>query len=281
MEMLKGRLAVQRTLYPREITEASRSALLELGIALRQYHDDIVLTGGWAPYYLTKDYFQHCGSMDIDLALKTEIMPRYKNIRDILESLGYVEENPFRFKRTIRSHIDGKDYNIELDLLCERAGAQYVNGLCEVQEALKACVFDGVSLAFDFNFEQEIEAYLPNDGISKATVKVTDLVGSLALKGNALFNRGKPKDSYDIFALTHYNGGPTQAVEYFNSCLRRKQISVANVEFIKIAIARIAYGFQSENHRGPFEVEAFSEYRYKRNIVAAYVNEFLKGLKPI
>lgn len=272
---------LQKKLYPREITEASKSALLELGIALDQYHDDIVLTGGWAPFFITKDHFQHCGSMDIDLALKTDILPKYEYIRKIIESLGYVEERPFRFNRTIRSHIDGKDYSIELDLLCERDGAKYVNGLCEVQEDLHACVFDGVSLAFDYNFEQEIETYLPGNGISKTKIKVTDLVGSLALKGNALLKRGKPKDSYDIFALTHYHGGPAQAAEYFNRCIAGKQISAANKVFLNSALLSISYGFKSENHQGPFEVETFSENKYKRNIVAAYINQFLKGLDQI
>ena len=257
--------------------------MLELGISLHQYHDDIVLTGGWAPFFITKDHFQHCGSMDIDLALKTEIMPRYKHIRKIIEDLGYIEEagNPFRFIRDITSPVDGKDYSIELDLLCERDGAKYVDGLCEVQGDLQACVFDGLSLAFDFNFEQEIETVLPGNGISKTTIKVTDFVGSLALKGNALFKRGKRKDSYDIFALTHYSGGPIQAAEYFNRCIAGKPISAANKLFLKSSMASISYGFKSENHQGPFEVEAFSENKYKRNIVAAYVNQFLRESNQI
>ncbi len=64
-------------MYAKEVTEASNSALLELGIALKRYRDDMVLTGGWAPYFITKDYFPHCGSIDIDFVLKTEIMPNY------------------------------------------------------------------------------------------------------------------------------------------------------------------------------------------------------------
>ena len=199
-------------MYGNEITEASKSALLELGLSLGQYRNDIVLTGGWAPYFITHGFFQHCGSIDIDLALKTETLPKYEKIRTILETLGYIEDrNPFRFSRWIQSPIDGKKYQMHLDLLCEKEGITHIYHLREVQEDLMAHVFDGVSLAFDFNFEQEIETYLPENGKAKTTFKVVDLVGSLALKANALVGRHNIKDSYDIFALTHYHGGTSEA----------------------------------------------------------------------
>ena len=76
-----------------------KSALLELGLSLQMYRNDMVLSGGWAPYFITEKYFEHCGSIDIDLVLKTSIMPKYESIRNIVTSLGYVEENHFRFER--------------------------------------------------------------------------------------------------------------------------------------------------------------------------------------
>ncbi len=269
------------TLYPYEITEASKSALLELGLALHSYHDDIVLTGGWAPYFLTKDHFRHCGSVDIDLALKTEIMPKYDTIREILEGLGYVAKayRPFQFTRTIGSHIDGKEYPMHLDLLCEKEGTKDVFGFRDIQIDLQACAFDGLSLAFDFNFEQEIETVLPGNGTAKTTFKVIDLVGSLALKGRALLERDNPKDSYDIFALTHFNGGPAPASEYFKKRVSGKKLSPIKEELLRQSLANITYGFKDEDHLGPFRVETFSENKYKRNIVAMQVNQFLKGLE--
>ena len=77
-------------MYAREVTEASKSALLQLGLSLKRYHDDMVLVGGWAPYFIVKDHFPHCGSIDIDLALRTTIMPRYDSIRESVIDLGYV-----------------------------------------------------------------------------------------------------------------------------------------------------------------------------------------------
>lgn len=76
-------------MYDRDATETSKGALVELRRALRQYRGDMVLAGGWAPYFLVRNYFDHCGSIDIDFVLKPKVMERYENIKQILERLGY------------------------------------------------------------------------------------------------------------------------------------------------------------------------------------------------
>lgn len=268
-------------MYPREITEASKSALLEIGLALGKYHDDMVLTGGWAPYFLTKDYFGHCGSIDIDLALKTEIMPKYDTIREILEDLGYIPKaySPFQYTRAIQSHIDGKKYPMRLDLLCEKEGTQYVHGMCDVQQDLQACVFDGLSLAFDFCYEQEIETVLPGNGIARTTIQVLDVAGSLALKGKALIERDSPKDAYDIFALTHFRGGPTPAARHVTETVSGVVLSDTKKQLLRDAFSNISYAFQDADHFGPFRVESFSELKYQRRVVAAQVSQFLSEVR--
>ena len=62
-------------MYATEITEASRSALLELGVALKRYHEDMVLSGGWAPYFITRGYFEHCGSTRAQAQLIFSLTP--------------------------------------------------------------------------------------------------------------------------------------------------------------------------------------------------------------
>jgi len=49
----------------------------------------MVLAGGWASYFLLKDYFDHCGSVDVDFVLRPTVIERYENIKQILERLGY------------------------------------------------------------------------------------------------------------------------------------------------------------------------------------------------
>jgi hypothetical protein len=263
-------------MYAREITEASKSALLELGLALKRYHDDIVLTGGWAPYFIAHEYFDHCGSIDIDLALKTEILPKYETIRKTIEDLGYTAENSFRFLKNVRSPVDGKEYDIHLDFLCDKDGLRAIR---EVQPGLGAFAFEGLSLAFDLNFEQHLETVLPGNGVTETTFKVISLPGSLALKGQALNGRAKPKDSYDIFALTHYGGGPAQAARHFNECVLAADLSPSGVEHLERALSYVQSGFKDMSRRGPFHVESFTEGKYDRRVVIAQVNGFLKGIR--
>jgi hypothetical protein len=68
-------------MYDRDFTETSKGALVELLLSLGVYRRHIVLVGGWAPYFLTREYFGHCGSIDIDLVLRPSIIIKYENIR--------------------------------------------------------------------------------------------------------------------------------------------------------------------------------------------------------
>jgi hypothetical protein len=74
-------------MYERDATETSKGALIELCRALRQYRSDMVLAGGWAPYFLVKGYFDHRGSLDIDFVLKPKVVERYENIKKIWKGL--------------------------------------------------------------------------------------------------------------------------------------------------------------------------------------------------
>lgn len=40
-------------MYNENETDASKSALVELGLALKRYHDDMILAGGWAPHFIS------------------------------------------------------------------------------------------------------------------------------------------------------------------------------------------------------------------------------------
>jgi len=56
--------------YDETLVEAARSVLLEVVHLLSQYHDGIVLVGGWVPDLLIPgDATHHIGSIDVDLAL--------------------------------------------------------------------------------------------------------------------------------------------------------------------------------------------------------------------
>ena len=61
---------VKRIDYTAELVEAARSVLLEIMRVLGEYHDDIVIVGGWVPELLfSQADDEHIGSIDVDLAL--------------------------------------------------------------------------------------------------------------------------------------------------------------------------------------------------------------------
>lgn len=125
--------------------------MVELCRALRQYRSDIVLVGGWAPYFLSEKFFDHCGSIDVDFVLRPKIVERYERIKQVLERLGYKPtDSVFRFERTIGSLKTGVRYKVEVDFLTEPEGAEKLPSewLASVQRDLKACVIEGCSIVF-------------------------------------------------------------------------------------------------------------------------------------
>ena len=259
------------TQYSEEQTKDTRRALLELGEALTPYYDDIVLIGGWVPYLLTEgeDDFHHCGSEDIDLALRICIPNKGKTIRQIIETLGYkqVQEFPHRFCK--KKETSGRDNKIQLDFLCEGDKKSHLT----VQEDLKAAPFPLIGIAFYFNSEREIR---DADGAITASLKVADLVGSLVMKSDYDYEK-ENKYLYDVFALTWYKGGPKEAAECFKQIVMNKKanksISEETIEQVKKGVQRIYNTFTRAD--GAHWVHMFDE-QYEYDDVLTRMNLFLE-----
>jgi hypothetical protein len=264
-------------MYDRDATETSKGALVELCRALRQYRNDMVLAGGWAPYFLVKDYFDHCGSLDIDFVLKPTVVERYEKVKEILERLGYVSTgNVFRFERRVASPRSGTEYKIELDFLTEPESAQVLSSvwLASVQTDLKACVIEGCSIVFDHNFEVNLRAIMPGNGEASAILHCANIVASITMKGLALY-RMKDKDSYDIYCMAGFYGkGPKQASEAFMAALKVGRLKNTTIE----AISEIKDAFASQTSQGPSGVMRFIGSENARIDSYQRVNAFLKGL---
>jgi hypothetical protein len=258
-------------------TEASKSALLELGLALKRYHGDMVLTGGWAPYFITNRFFSHCGSIDIDFVLKTSILKKYDSIRKTVIDLGYLKENEFRFSKEVASPVDKKDYSIHLDFLCEKEGLRYMN-IRTVQDDLAAFAFDGCDIAFDFNYEQEVAAVLPKNGKARTTINVVDLVGSLVLKGQAIDGRSKPKDYYDVYSMTFFNGSPDKAARYLNDRVRTRKLAANREKLMNHSLSVIREKFEDADSMGPYQVQTFTDGEIDRLDAFRRIDAFLKAI---
>jgi hypothetical protein len=230
--------------------------MIELNEALRAYRRDFVLVGGWAPYFITKPDFDHCGSLDIDLVFGPKVLEKYESIREVIGTLGFSPtHNPFRFEKEA-----SEGPTVELDILSEEGALRVIpEGFVKVQRDLSAVIIPGSSVALRSNFVAEVTGTLPDGSELSSKIRVADLLAMTALKGHAL---GRPrkleKDSYDVYAMLGYTrGGPLKSAAQFNSRFRSGKISSKDRGFVTEALERIGTYFRTENSRGPVAVSRF------------------------
>jgi hypothetical protein len=252
-------------MYDSKQTKISLGVLVELNEALREYRDSYVLGGGWAPYFITKGEFDHCGSLDIDLILRPQIFTRYETIRESISALGFdPTESPFRFSRNI-----DRNAKIELDFLSEPEALNNIpKKFVEVQEGVKAAIVPGSSLVFTFNTETQFSGTTPDGSELETKMRVSDIVSMVALKGHAI---GRPlkleKDSYDLYAVCGFVGGePKKAAEMFNEHIKNASMIGGQKQFVKEGLTRTRQYFATQNSRGPIAVSRFYGTDDKRRV---------------
>jgi len=268
-------------MYDKNLTEASKSALAELCSTLTTYKKDFVLAGGWAPYFLTKNYFDHCGSKDIDLVLKPTIMTRYESIRNIIKSLGYEETHDFfRFKKNIISPLDKKEYSINVDFLTEPEAVKSIIPFIKVQDDLTACLIEGSRIIFKIQYENEMEATLPNNSKISVTVNIANIVGALTMKGLAL-PRLNDKDSYDIYAIAgHHNGDPIKASKVYIDHIRKTNLTTKEKDTVGLSLNRINQAFRTLDSYGVHSASRFIGANINVD-VHTRINTFMKNVTGI
>jgi hypothetical protein len=147
-------------------------------------------------------------------------------------------------------------YRVEVDFITEPEGAERLpeEWLIPVQRDLKACIIEGSSIVFKYNYEVKFRAVMPGDGEAAAAVYSADIVGSLTMKGLALY-RMKDKDSYDIYAVAgFYNGDPKQASKAF---IKRIKAKKGPEKVTSYSLEEIKNAFASATSQGPTAVARF------------------------
>jgi len=266
-------------LYDTNKTQISLGVLIEINEALRQYRDSFVLAGGWAPYFITKGYFSHCGSIDVDLVLKPKILRRYESIRNSITGMGFrPTSNPFTFEKEVT-----EDVSVDLHFLSEPEALETIpKEYIKVQEDLSAVIVPGSSIVFKSSFEAEASGRLVDGSELSTNVKVGDIVSMVGMKGHAL---GRPlkleKDCYDVYAICGFTGGnPTKSAEEFAAKFRRRPTTRTEKDFVEQALNRIRTYFRSVNGRGPIAVSRFYGMDEGRRVDAyRRVSTFLKNVQ--
>ena len=239
-------------MYNSAITEASKSALVEVLRSLRSYSEFFVLAGGWAPYYILERFaktpgFTHCGSVDIDLVMDVALREAqtYATIVQLLSRRGFQQhiEDAYRFDKTIVSPVDGQSYDIPLDFITEPTETR-------LQEGLVAAGIKGYSIALRHSFKHLILGVLPGNGEATVEARVADVVGCLTTKGLAMKSRYKEKDPYDVYTVVSYfKNGPRDTAEEFRDHLEDPTV--------KEALQTIRKQFSNALSEGPYSVARF------------------------
>jgi len=247
---------VTRSHYPQDEVQAALSVLVEVLTVLGEYRENIVVVGGWVPYFIVDaGKTEHTGSIDIDLALDIRTIPpdSYGTMLNLLRERGYEQsiEQPFIFFRCVTAE-SGSPLRVEVDLLAGEYGGTGRSRRTQQVQDVRPRKARGCDLAFKDPIVVTVRARMPNGATNEIGVKIAGPVPFLTMKGMALYNRLKEKDAYDIyFTLKHYNGGIEGLVG-----ILRPQVSKG---LVLEGLSKIRNKFLEVDALGPVSVADFME----------------------
>jgi len=248
--------------YPQKQIDISLALLFEIVDALQGYGDDVVLVGGWAPYFVLKRFAnsaeqEHVGSLDADLALNFGHISEdaYETILETIQRIGYSQRInaagkpiPASFQKTVA--VDGIPYTMQLDFLAgEYGGTAKSHRHQHVQEIL-AHKARGADLVFDQHYTENVEGTLLNGARITVRTNFANEIAIFAMKGICMGQRSKPKDFYDLYMLAkHFKDGPADLAEQLAPHARNP--------LLQEAIANAKRYFRMPEDFGPTSVADF------------------------
>jgi len=248
---------VTRDDYTKSAVDACLSVMVEIMTVLGEFRDHIVLVGGWVPYFLLPDHREeHTGSLDIDLVLDHKHITEdsYRTILQLFDRHGYKpsDEQPFIFFREI-PQADGSIIKVEIDLLsAEYDGTSKSHRTQKIQD-IRARKARGSDLVFEDYSRIKIPARMPDGATNEVSIKVSNIVPFIVMKGMALWESPKEKHPWDIyFMIRHYSGGINRLAEVFSPFLDNKLV----IE----GLGKIRKKFEAHDNIGPVWVANFESH---------------------
>ena len=200
--------------YPPRSLVGAEAALLTAWASLERFHDYLVLVGGLAVKYLTK---QGAGllpgpvTMDVDLGvtLAAEAGGQYGSMADDLSGQGFKPDEKGRYVRQFET------MPVFIDFLTEHPTA--TTGTVMV-DGVPAGVFPGVARALATRRKITVEGKDLFGAPQKAGVPVSGIGPLLVLKLNAFAGRQQAKDAYDVLlCVSRSTEGPDAAIAAFQA----------------------------------------------------------------
>jgi len=216
-------MKVKSEYLPREI-EACVIVMRDLFTYLKPYRNQIVLIGGWVPYFLLEkyappgiEYDRHVGSLDVDIALNAFSIPRdaYKSILEILKERGFHHRKdslgkniPARFLKKI-AFDDGEEIEVQIDFLAPEYGGAPKKRRHQVIQDMLARKGRGTDIVFDQTEIIHLSGPISSGANIELDIKVANVTACFVMKGIALGERTSEKDAYDLYMLArYYKEGP-------------------------------------------------------------------------
>jgi hypothetical protein len=247
-----------------EQIEACVIVMRELFLYLKPYRDQIVLIGGWVPYFLLGkyrcpgEYEQHVGSLDIDVALDAFSIPEtaYKSILEILKERGFYHKKdslgrdiPASFLRKVVTE-NGKEIEVRIDFLAPEYGGTPKKKRHQVIQEILARKGRGTDIVFNHAETIHLSGPISSGANIELDIKVADVTACFVMKGIAMGERTSEKDAYDLYMLArYYKEGPNSVL----SELRK----LRNHGLMKEALKNIQEHFKDIKSLGPVSIAKF------------------------
>jgi hypothetical protein len=241
--------------YQPEDVNICFSVLVELMTVLSKFRKNIVLVGGWIPWFLIPEKrSEHTGSLDIDIALDFNKIDSsaYKTLFELLKERGYKEgEHPYIFYRHIQAST-GRTVTVKIDFLAgEYGGTSKAHRTQRIQD-IRARKARGCDLAFDSYIIVNLAGAMPDGASNEIPIKIAGVVPFLVTKGMAIWESYKEKHAYDIyFVIKYYSGGIQGIIDQFKPFLKNT--------LVREGLGKIWRKFESVDSIGPVWVANFLE----------------------
>jgi hypothetical protein len=243
--------------YTDRVTEAVKSALLEIGQILGSFEGKFAVVGGAVPWLLLQaDDMQHVGTIDVDLTLNAEALGdgEYVRLVDALMKNGYAQSadhKRFQLVRMVEAVDGGPPIEVIVDFLMPR-DAEIEKNIPPILSEFAVQRASGAELAIRFHQLTAVEGVMPGGGRNRVEIAVASIPALLAMKGQALLRRQKRKDAYDVYyCIRNYDGGPEALAEFCRPLLEIKEA--------REGYSGIAEKFAAEDMIGPVWVRQFVE----------------------
>jgi hypothetical protein len=257
-------MKVKSEYTPREI-EACVIVMRELFTYLKPYRKQIVLIGGWVPYFLLEkygapgsEYDRHVGSLDIDLALNAFSIPEsaYKTILEILKEREFYQRKDNLGKDIPASFLkkvifeDGDEIEVQIDFLAPEYGGSPKRRRHQVIQDMLARKGRGTGIVFEQTEGIHLSGAISSGANVELDIKVANVTACFVMKGIALGERTSEKDAYDLYMLTrYYKEGPESVLSELKK--------LGNHGLMKEALRNIEEQFKDVKSIGPVSVARF------------------------